>query len=157
MSKVFTKVLSFMERALQEELGFEEPLDARFIGHPIPLTCGHTGQPSSEEAYLMEKHLRAAGFIYQSDKDPVAIKPISLLQVMIIGQDSPCNNSLGESAKIDPSVVIKTIKESVELPDIKINNIETEINGEKNSLSHNFPPLAISERVEGVDNNLKLN
>ena len=38
-------------------------LSPSFIGHMIPLRCGHTGQPSNEEAYLMEKHLRAAGFV----------------------------------------------------------------------------------------------
>ena len=74
-----------MEKALEEERNFAEPLDSRFIGHTIPLTCGHTGQPSSEEAYLMEKHLRAAGFIKQSDKDPT----VKLVTIQVSSHTSP--------------------------------------------------------------------
>lgn len=33
------------------------------VGHVLPVCCGHTGHPSSEEAYFMDLHLRAAGFI----------------------------------------------------------------------------------------------
>lgn len=40
-------------------------LSPNVVGHIIPLRCGHTGQPSSEESYVMEKHLRAAGFLNQ--------------------------------------------------------------------------------------------
>eukprot|EP00347_Sterkiella_histriomuscorum_P010954 403374299 len=49
----------------------ENYLSPNYIGHMIPLKCGHTGQPSNEEAYLMEKHLRAAGFLQQNQKETI--------------------------------------------------------------------------------------
>ena len=47
----------------------EDQLRPDRVGHIIPVTCGHTGHPSTEEAYMMELHLKAAGFL-----DPPGLK-----------------------------------------------------------------------------------
>ena len=44
------------------------------IGHIVPVCCGHTGHQSTEEAYLMEMHLRLAGFIEKKEQSNNATK-----------------------------------------------------------------------------------
>ena len=50
-----------------------EVLHPNRIGHLVPVCCGHTGHQSTEEAYLMEMHLRLAGFIDQKEEAKAAV------------------------------------------------------------------------------------
>jgi len=52
-----------LKAQLENEKVQKETFRGERVGHVIPVCCGHTGHPSSEEAYMMELHLRAAGFM----------------------------------------------------------------------------------------------
>lgn len=63
-------VVSCRLKAQFDNAQAQELIKPEKIGHVIPVCCGHTGHPSSEEAYLMELHLRAANLIKMPIKDP---------------------------------------------------------------------------------------
>lgn len=77
----------------------QELLSDSLCGHIIPLHCGHTGQPSTSETYLMERHLRAAGFK---------------------GDELSNHNSLSKSPNISVSQSHPDEEQKKELPHIKV-------------------------------------
>jgi hypothetical protein len=64
---MFEQLHEWLENSIKND-STNELMSPKHLGHLIPLNCGHTGQLMSEEANLMEKHLKEAGFIQLKDE-----------------------------------------------------------------------------------------
>jgi hypothetical protein len=73
------------------------------IGHIVPVCCGHTGHQSTEEAYLMEMHLRLAGFIERKEQSNNATK-MDVSQVDV-GPEFNSTSKKPENVKLPPITI----------------------------------------------------
>jgi hypothetical protein len=57
-----------LKQQIESKIVQNEVLHPDRVGHLVPVCCGHTGHQSTEEAYLMEMHLKLAGFIEKKEQ-----------------------------------------------------------------------------------------